>query len=233
MVQNALIVRAAIVGAVAALAGVASAQPVVFQNIRDNGYFTPFSSTFASGIRYGDSGWLTGPGNPGVGLYDITLGLAVVGSTLGAGTTDITFTFNDGDPSGQVFGPGSTLYSTTITNVTLPDSNDGVAFFDLTIPLPGVVTSGGFNNIGWSIGVSNFNYSGSFGFQVSSAIGQQVGFYTSNASFYNGASWSLFSFGPDPVYGVANYVATVRQVPAPAAAGVLGLGVLAARRRRR
>lgn len=71
------------------------------------------------------------------------------------------------------------------------------------------MTSAGFNNIGWSVSFNNWVYDGQFGFQVSTASGQAVGFYTSNASFNDGSSWSLFSFGPDTNTGVANFVATI------------------------
>jgi len=210
----------------------ASASDIVFQNAFDNGFFTPFNSGTSPAIRYGDSGWLsTGSGDP-IALAEITLGLIVSG-TSGAGTTDITFTFNDGDPSGLVFGPGTTLYSTTITGVELPAVDDGFVGFFLTIPLPGVVTSGGFNNVGWSVGVDNFSYDAEFGFMAATAGSQTAGFYTNNASFFNGTNWSLFSFGADPNFGVANFVATITQVPTPGAALLLALGGLAGARRRR
>jgi hypothetical protein len=225
--------------ALSVLAGVsaASGSTVVFENINDNGFFTPFNSGTPSNVRYGDSGWLTGDGS-GVpmGLEQITLGLAAYNPSqgnIGAGTFDLTFTFNNGDPSGLVFGPGTTLYSTTITGVSLPAlSAEGLGLFSLSIPLPGVVTSGGFNNVGWSVGVSNFSYAGQFGFQASSALGQTTGFYTNNASVFNGTFWNIFSFGGDPITGVANYVATIT-VPSPAGAAALGLGGLLAIRRRR
>jgi len=212
----------------------ASAQ-TIFNAGPDNGFFTPFSSATSSNVRYGDSGWLTNGGSAPIGLRDITLGLAVFSGANGAapGQTDLTFTFNDGDPSGLVFGPGSTLYTVTIQNIALPAS-DGITpgFLYLTIPLPGVVTSGNFNNVGWSVGVQNFNYEGSFGFQVSSTLAQSVGFYTNNASFYNGTSWSLFAFSGDPTFGVANFVAEIT-VPSPAAGlAMFGLAGVVARRRR-
>lgn len=216
---------------VLALAGSASAA-VVFQNTFDNGFFTPFNPGNATTVKYGDSGWLDGSGSgSGVALEKITLGLAVFNpgdTAIAAGTTDINFTFNSGDPSGLVFGSGATLYSTTITNVALPAGSPGLGtFFSITIPLPGVITAGGFENIGWSIGLSNYNYTGNFGFQAGSAGGQTVGFFTNAASFYNGSSWSLFNFG-----GPANFVAEVT-TPAPTAAGLLGLAGLVATRRRR
>jgi len=220
--------------AVAGLCASAAHADVVFQNTFNNGFFTPFSSANAATAKYGDSGWLSGGSSSGMTLTSITLGFAAYDS-LTAGTTDIKFTFNDGDPSGLVFGPGTTLYSTTITNVALPATGAGTgSFFSLTIPLPNVLTSGGFDNIGWSIGLSNYNYAGSFGFQCSTALGQSVGFYTNNASFYNGSSWSLFSFSSNTNTGVANFVATVtNNVPAPGSLALLGLGMGAAARRRR
>ncbi len=216
----------------AAAPAVASVTPV-FQNVYNNGFFTPFNASTPSNVRYGDSGWFGNGASSPAELCDITLGLVMFGSTSN-GTTDITFTFNDGDPSGLVFGTGATLYSTTIHNVALPDASEtgGSAAFNLTIPLPGVVTSGGFNNIGWSIGVSNFNSNGSLGFQCSNGFAQPLGFYTNNASFNNGSGWSLFSFGSDPITGVANFVATVT-VPTPASVGLTGVAALTGLRRRR
>lgn len=201
-----------------------------FKNTNDNGLFTPFNSSTPAGTRYGDGGWLTNFQPSGIELTGITLGLVAYGGTAN-GTTDITFTFNDGDPSGLVFGSGNTLYSTTISNVQLiADEASPATLFDLFIPLPSVMTSGGFNNIGFSIGVSNFNFDGQFGFQCSSAFGQQIGFYTNNASYYDGNNWSLFSFGVGN-FGVANFVAEV--VPSPASGLTLaGACLLAARRRR-
>ncbi len=204
---------------------------IVFENSFDNGFFVPFNSSNTN-VRYGDSGWITGSGaGAPVQLTEITLGLIVAGDAP-AGSTDLTFTFNDGDPSGLVFGPGTELFSTTIPNVQLPETTGDPIPLSITIPLPNILTSGGFNNIGWSVGVENFNYGGDFGFQTSSASGQTTGFFTNNASFFDGSSWSLFSFGSDPNTGVANFVATVK-VPAPASAALLGLAGAAATRRRR
>lgn len=216
----------------AAAPAVASVTPV-FQNVYNNGFYTPFDSTTPSNVRFGDGGWFGNGSSAPAELYDITLGLVMSGSTRN-GTVDITFTFNNGDPSGLVFGSGATLYSTTIHNVFLPDASEtsGVAPFNLTIPLPGVVTAGGYNDIGWSIGVSNFNSDGALGFQCSNGFSQPLGFYTNNASYYNGSSWSLFAFGSDPITGVANFVATVT-VPAPASVGLIGVAALTGLRRRR
>ena len=224
---------AAALTAAAILAVPAAAQPdIVFINAFDNGVFTPFNANNTA-VRYGDSGWITGSGaGDPVELRDITLGLAVAGPAS-AGFTDLSFTFNDGDPSGLIFGPGTELLNTTVTGLQLPEVPAGsIATLSVTIPLNGVTTSGGFNNIGWSVGVQNFNYNGEFGFQASSANGQFAGFYTNNASFFDGNQWSLFSFGPDPVTGVANFVAAVT-VPAPGSAAIIGLAGIAAARRRR
>lgn len=218
--------------ALAAGAGLANAQ-VVFQSTNDNGFFTPFSSSTPAGTRYGDGGWFGGGSDAPVGLNAIKLGLVVAGGS-GGGTTDLSFTFNNGDPSGLVFTPGETLYSTTISNVSLPDSSAGPVLFEITIPLAGTMTTGGFNNVGWSVGVQNFNYSGDFGFQCSSAFAQPIGFYTNNASQFDPVSgnWSLFSFGSGG-FGVANFVAEIT-VPSPAGGAVLAAaGLLATRRRRK
>lgn len=225
--------RIRLMGLMIAVATTSAPAAIVFQAINDNGYFTPFSSASDPSIAYGDGGWLSNfqPGTFTLGQMD--LGMAVYDSPL-AGKTDIEFTLTDGDPSGLVFGTGATLYSTVIENVDLPATAPGSpAFFNLSIPLPSVQTLGGFNNIGWSIKLGNFDYQGEFGFQVSSTFGQLVGFYTNNASFFDGTNWSLFSFGPDPNYGVANYVATLYEVPEPATIGLLLAGLALARRVRR
>lgn len=225
-------IRSCAVFALLAGVGMSASATTVFQNIPDNGFFTPFSAATPSAVRYADSGWFGFGADAPVGLESITLGLALTGSSR-SGSTNLLFSFHDGDPAHFDFGSGAELYATTVS-VNLPDTSElGVpAFFSVTIPLPGVVTTGGFNNVGWSVGVSNFDSDGFFGFQASSAFGQQVGFYTNNAASYNGASWSQFSFGGGP-FGVANFVATINAVPAPAAfVPVAGL-VMAGRRRRR
>jgi hypothetical protein len=181
---------------------------VVWQAIPDNGFFTPFNAGNASVVRYGNGGWLGGPDSPPVRLESITLELVVFAS-MTPGTTDIVFTFNDGDPSGLVFGSGKPLYSTTITGVKLPASPGQEATFQLEIPLPTVMTAGGFNNVGWSVGLRNFDYAGQFGFAASSCKGQITGFYTNNASFFDGSQWSLFAFGQDPCSEIANFAATI------------------------
>jgi hypothetical protein len=186
---------------------------VVFLNQSDNGFFTPFDSSNSATVKYGDSGWLTGFGAPPVSLTSITFGLCVFDSPT-AGSTDMLVTINDGDPSGFVFGSGAELYSTRVHALELPATEPGSpVYFAVTIPIPLVQTLGNFNNVGWSVALSNFDYAGSFGFQVSTASGQTIGYYTNNASFFDGSSWSLFSFGPDPNFGVANYVATIEAAP--------------------
>ncbi|MFZ4574908.1 MAG: hypothetical protein ACOYN0_10960 [Phycisphaerales bacterium] len=219
--------------ALALCAGVASSASAVtvFRSIQDNGYFTPFNASTPSAVRYADSGWFGFGGDAPVGLESITLGMALGGSSRG-GSTDLLFTFNDGDPAHIDFGSGAQLYSTTV-RINLPDTSElgGPSFFNVSIPLPGVTTAGGFNNVGWSVGVSNFDSDGSLGFQCASAFGQPVGFYTNNAAFFNGASWSQFSFGGG-AYGVANFVAEITSVPAPAAAFPLVAIAFAGRRRR-
>src|SRR5262249_28536565 len=63
--------------------------------------------------------------------------------------------------------------------------------------------------IGFSMSVRNFNYDGQIGYQCSTSNGQTTGYYTSNASYFDGTEWTLFSFGADPVTGVANFVARI------------------------
>lgn len=221
---------AAVAGGVIAIAASASNGAIVFDAQNSGGFFTPFNGGNAGIVKYGDGGWLSGFGTDTYTLTSITLRLATFGGGgITGGTTDLNFTFNDGDPSGLVFGPGTTLYSTTVTGLALPANPVGFAtFFDLTIPLPNIVTSGGFNNIGWSMGLSNYAYDGDFGVQTSGF--QAVGFFTNNASYFDGTSWSLFSFG-----GPANFAAVIDGfvTPAPGAVGLMGLaGVRAVRRRR-
>jgi hypothetical protein len=201
---------AALVAALAP-ASAASAQ-VVFETGNDNGYFTPFNSANAGTVKYGDSGWLgSGPGSPGVPLGRMTLRLATFGGEV-PGSTDIEFTLNDGDPSGLVFGSGAVLYSTTIAGVELPAAfGTDPTYFDVVIPLPRVMTLGNFNNVGWSVKCRNFNYTGSFGFQVGICTSQAFGFYTNNASFNNGTSWSLFAFGADTCTQIAQYSVVIER----------------------
>lgn len=224
--QSAALAAVAIVSAASA-----SQATVVFQNSFNNGYFTPFNSANALTVKYGDSGWLSNFGSDTYTLTHISLGMANSGSSSGSGT--LHFTFNDGDPSGLVFGPGTQLYATDIPVTFDP----GTVFSSLEINLPNIITSGGFNNIGWSVSFTSFAYTGSVGFQCSTASGQSTGFYTSNASYYNGSSWSLFSFGPNTNTGVANFQATIdgfiTGTPTPGAAGVFGIAGLTALRRRR
>jgi hypothetical protein len=205
---------AAIAVALSALSPVASAQTVVFDVGNDLGFFAPINSSNAATVKYGDGGWLgPGPGAPGVTLSKIKLRLATFGSKV-PGSTDIEFTLNNGDPSGLVFGPGTPLYTTTITGVELPASSaTSATFFEIDIPLPNIRTTGGFNNVGWSVKCRNFNYQGQFGFQVATCNEQFVGFYTNNASFFNGSFWSLFAFGQDPCTQVANFSVTLFKAP--------------------
>ena len=201
---------AALVAALAP-ASAASAQ-VVFETGNDNGYFTPFNSANAGTVKYGDSGWLgSGPGSPGVPLGRMTLRLATFGGEV-PGSTDIEFTLNDGDPSGLVFGSGAVLYSTTIAGVELPAAfGTDPTYFDVVIPLPRVMTLGDYNNVGWSVKCRNFNYTGSFGFQVGICTSQAFGFYTNNASFNNGTSWSLFAFGANTCTQIAQYSVVIER----------------------
>ena len=201
----------AALGAALAPASAASAQ-VVFETGNDNGYFTPFNSANAGTVKYGDSGWLgSGPGSPSVPLGRMTLRLATFGGEV-PGSTDIEFTLNDGDPSGLVFGSGAVLYSTTIAGVELPAAfGTDPTYFDVVIPLPRVMTLGDYNNVGWSVKCRNFNYTGSFGFQVGICTSQAFGFYTNNASFNNGTSWSLFAFGANTCTQIAQYSVVIER----------------------
>jgi hypothetical protein len=141
----------------------------------------------------------------------MTLRLATFGGEV-PGSTDIEFTLNDGDPSGLVFGSGAVLYSTTIAGVELPAAfGTDPTYFDVVIPLPRVMTLGNFNNVGWSVKCRNFNYTGSFGFQVGVCTSQAFGFYTNNASFNNGTSWSLFAFGADTCTQIAQYSVVIER----------------------
>jgi autotransporter-associated beta strand protein len=187
----------------------------VLENGWDNGFFAPFTSSNAATVIYGDSGWLGGPAALPVTVSQIDMGLVVFDSPT-AGSTDITVTFNDGDPSGLVFGPGTELYRTTFSGVSLPATEPGESSgFTLSVPLPSIVTSGGYNNVGWSVRLGNYDYAGSFGFQVSTFSNFTTGFPTNNASYFDGSTWSLFSFGPDQETQSVNFVATITAVPEP------------------
>jgi hypothetical protein len=211
------------------------ASEVVYETGAPTGYFTPFDSSTPTGTKFGDSGWFGSGGDMPVGITLIRLGLAVFGegATVPTGSTDIVFTLNDGDPSGLVFGPGTELYSSTITNVVLPEGQPTQpTYFDLDIPIPNVLTSGGFNNFGFSLAVENFNYNGSFGFQNRGNF-NVLGFYTNNASqFTPGVGWSLFAFGPNDPADIANFVMYV-EIPEPASLSLIGVGLLTLTVRRR
>ncbi len=203
-----LLYIATIAGTIASLAPLAGAQTIVFRSDNDNGVFTPFNSANALTVKYGDSGWL-GSNIPPQRLRSITLRMCSTNSFF-EGSGDMRFTFNEGDPSGLIFGSGQTLLTATVPGVVFPAAAPGdFVFFEVNIPLNGIVTAGGFNNVGWSIGWTNFNYTGQVGFAVSTANAQPSGFYTNNASFFNGSAWSLFAFSQDPITGVANYTVTI------------------------
>lgn len=225
--------RAAVIAVALGLAPAAAHADIVFQNGNDNGFFAPFNQTNANtGIRYADGGWLSNFQPENFTLTSITLGMCTFDGAFD-GVTDIKFTLADGDPSGLNFGSAATLYQTIIPNVVLPATvPGGVNAFNLVIPLPAVQTLGGFNNIGWSIECQNFSYSGSMGFTCGTASSQTAGSYLNNASFYNGSSWSLFAFSPDPNFGVANFTATI-ETPAPGSSALLGLAGIGCLRRRR
>lgn len=212
-----------------ALAVSAASADVLINSGNDLGFFTPFNTANANTVHYGDSWWVGFDTQPYT-LTSVTLHLATFNAPS-AGSTDINLTINDGDPSGLVFGSGAPLYTTTFTGVSLPNAFGAATYFDVTIPLPNITTQLSFNNVGFGISLSNFNFSGDFGFQVASGATQTAGFYTNNASFYDGSSWSLFSFGTNP----ANYSVTFEgtRVPTPSAASALLLGIAAASRRRR
>lgn len=224
---------ALIAAAAVAAASIASASTEVYRSGDATGFFVPFNVNTPAGTLYGDSGWFGTGSDAPVALESITLGLATfANSPVEDGKTDLVFTLNDGDPSGLVFGTAATLFSTTITDVTLPAANgDDPTYFEITIPLNGTMTLGGFNNVGFSLGVSNFNYEGSFGFQNSGQF-NYLGFLTGNASeFTPGSGWSLFSFGPSFPSDSANFRMVVT-VPEPATlAGLFGAATLLLRRR--
>jgi hypothetical protein len=203
-----------VAGAGLALGSVAHAGGnVVFDATSNNGYFVPFTPTTPLGVVYSDSGWLgdgpgTGSGAFPFALEAITLRLASEGGSAG-GQLSLIVKIHDGDPSGLVFGSGATLVTRAVTVAVAATKAGQPDFVDVTVPLSGVLTRGGFNNVGYSVQIASRSFDGSFGFQCSSATGQAAGFYTNNASFFNGSAWSLFAFGPDPVTGVANYAVTI------------------------
>lgn len=221
--------------AAVALFAVSSAQAaIVYDTGAATGFFAPFNASTPAGTKFGDSGWFGSGGDAPAPIAEVQLGLATFSQTpQPAGTVDLVFTFNDGDPSGLVFGPGTALYSTVVTGVTLPATDGASAtYFDVVIPTPGTFTTGGFNNVGWSVGVQNYSFGGSFGFQNRGGF-NSTGFYTNNASQYNPATntWSLFAFGPNDPGDIANFVATL-YTPEPASLSALAGIALIARRRR-
>lgn len=223
---------------VAMSASMALADTEVFRSGNTTSYFLPFDSSTPAGTKFGDGYWTGNGGDaPLAGINSITLFLAVLNNTNDAileGSTDLLFTFNNGDPSGLQFGPGNELFATTVAGVTLPlvAAPDTYEVLEVTIPLPGLTLAGGFNNWGFSLGVQNFNYAGVFGFQNSGEF-NFLGSLTANASEFNPATnaWSLFAFGPSFPADVANFRA-VLTVPEPATLGLLaGAGMLMLRRR--
>lgn len=214
---------------------ISSAQAViVYDTGAATGFYVPFNSSTPAGTKFGDSGWFGSGSDAPTPVAEVQLGLATFSNTpQPAGTVDLVFTFNNGDPSGLVFGNGASIYSTIVTGVTLP-ATDGTnaTYFDVVIPTPGAMTTGGFNNVGWSVGVQNYSFGGSFGFQNRGNF-NSLGFYTSNASQYNPATgnWSLFAFGPSNPADIANFVATI-YTPEPASLiSIASLSLLALRRR--
>ncbi|MFO0829823.1 MAG: hypothetical protein U0572_16905 [Phycisphaerales bacterium] len=186
----------------------ASASVVCFKALPNNGYIVPFNPTNWTSVIYADSGWLSASAQPPVTLTKITLEVATYLSNV-PGTTDIVFTLNDGDPSGLLFGSGAPLYTVTIPNVPLPAAPIPTAtFFQLVIPLPNVQTLGGLNHVGWSVRMQNYNYPGCFGFRMSNCSGQTAGYYTADASYFDGEAWSLLSFGSG-CNNVVNYAVTL------------------------
>jgi hypothetical protein len=229
-----MLCRLSIAFAAVALAASAAHAEIVYNTGSATGFYTPFSASTPAGTKFGDSGWFgNGSGAP-TPVGEVQLGLATYSTTpQPAGTVDLVFTFNNGDPSGLVFGNGATLFSTVVTGVELP-ATDGTnaSYFDVVIPTPGAMTTGGFNNVGWSVGVQNYSFGGSFGFQNRGGF-NSLGFYTNNASEFNPAtnSWHTFAFGPNDPADIANFVATI-YTPEPASLSAL-VGVSMILRRRR
>jgi hypothetical protein len=219
----------------AAVAVPASAQTVVFETGANNGFTSDFTSATFPGTRIGDSGWFGFGSDAPVLVTKITIGLAASSfSGTAAGSTDIKVTLNNGDPSGLVFGSGAALYTTTLTNVSLPALIPGdVAYFDIEIPVPSVATLGGFNNVGFSVEPQGFSYGGALGMQTTGTP-NNLGFFTNVASQFNPPGsgqfflgWYTYNFG-----GPANYRFIV-EIPEPSMLAPLGMLALAGLRRRR
>ena len=209
------------------LAAPAFAQPVLttlYENSPDNGIFTPFNAGNAANLTYGDSGWIGFGGTPPYILETLSLQMATFNGSMD-GTADITVTFNDGDPSGLIFGPGTELFRTTFTAYDLPGSPGENRTFFLTVPLGGIRTAGNYNNIGFSIALSYVQFDGNIGFFCSTAHGTLNGFYTNNASYRDtsiGPNWGLFAFGPDPDTQIASFTARLEGYATPPCPADLG-----------
>jgi len=206
----------------------AFAQPTLtslYENSADNGIFTPFNAGNAANLTYGDSGWIGFGGTTPFALESITLQMATFGGSID-GSADITFTFNDGDPSGLIFGPGTELFRTTYPDFPLPGSPGETRTFFFTVPLRGVRTSGNYNNIGFSIALSNVQFDGNIGFFCSTAHGQLTGYYTNNASSRDTSvsnAWGLFAFGPDTDTQIASFTTRLDGYATPACAADFGV----------
>jgi len=48
---------------------------------------------------------------------------------------------------------------------------------------------------------------------VATCNAQYVGFFTNNASYFNGNNWSLFAFGQNPCTQIANFSVTIYDAP--------------------
>lgn len=186
---------------------------VVFDSGNDSGHLPVFVGSSAESVMVGDSGSLNaGLSRPPVPLGRITLRLSTFSAAI-EGTTDIEFKLHDGDPSGLGPGSGDVLYATTLVGVRLESAAfpPDATYFDLSIPLPNVMTRGGANHVGWSVRCRNFRFGGELGFQVGSCASQYAGTGTRKAAWFNGSIWSQFDFGPDPCNGWAQLSARIER----------------------